>query len=67
MERRRRKDSDIIVGGRPATTKSNPPKVNSTLPPTALELAYRFLETGSLEDNKYYQTRWRFYENWDVE
>ena len=53
MERRRRKDSDIIVGGRPATTKSNPPKVNSTLPPTALELAYRFLETGSLEDNKY--------------
>ena len=68
MERRRRKNShNIIVGGRPATTKSNPPKVDSTLPPTALELAYRFLETGSLEDNKYYQTRWRFYENGDVE
>ena len=68
MERRRRKDSYIIVGGRPATTISHPPKVDTTsLPPTALELAYQFLEKGSLNDNNYYQTRWRFYENGDVE
>tara|TARA_R100000781_G_scaffold101489_1_gene64980 strand:- start:218 stop:433 length:216 start_codon:yes stop_codon:yes gene_type:complete len=71
MERRRRKDAyNLTIGGNPAkfeTDKQVGTNANTQIPPTALELAYQFLETGSLNDNNYYQTRWRFYENGDVE
>jgi hypothetical protein len=71
MERRRRKDAyNLIIGGNPAKLETDiqvEANANTQVPPTALELAYKFLETGSLSDSKYYQTRWRFYENGDYE
>lgn len=68
MERRRRKDIDLVyLGGRIPATNPSLDGSYRHLPPTALEQAYQFLETGSLNDTNYYQTRWRFYENGDNE
>ena len=67
MERRRREDLDLILGGTPAKFETDIQVETNVIPPTALEMAYQFIKTGSLNDNNYYQTRGRFYENGDNE
>ena len=64
--RRRGETLEIKSRGNRIPTATNQysedaPSPNS-VPPSALEQAYHFLETGRLNTENYYNVRWRFYD-----
>jgi hypothetical protein len=67
MDRRRRRQTlEIKSRGNGKLTATNQYSEEAPsptpVPPSALEQAYHFLETGRLNDENYYQVRWRFYD-----